>query len=481
MSLNKKIISLIIFGFIISSMISFLYLEKYDNYRLDNKTHIMIKNETLYHYEYGSTIANEVRKGKSFFLSGGEVFTKPLYQRIIAIYSLITNYELMIDIENEKKVKIGNKLLFFLFQSFIYYFSLYFFYKELIKHYPHNNCWYIIMFLIAEPTIIQYHSSFWTESIYLTLQIIITTLLLKRSISININLFIGILIGVLFLQRTSGLYYLFPVIIYIFFIFRKKFFKPVFFIIFGFSLMIGLLGLHNLKRAGVFYFIPTEAKYVMHYYFASNILAKKMNTSTSKVRKIEAFKGIDWLKTNNNIYINEEMLKARNINYSVLTVASLIDEEKDRIKFYNYISKRSRDILLDSPYLTINSIISNVAHFIIINPSFIFYDYDYEKIKNKATFFKSDTHKNLIPYRIAYSLIIYIICFFGLIYCVKKNDYKNLFLLIFSILFYLLIFGWYGKTRLFVPNLIFMSIFFGNGIVYLKQKKKKKKSHIKNN
>ena len=65
--------------------------------------------------------------------------------------------------------------------------------------------------------------------------------------------------------------------------------------------------------------------------------------------------------------------------------------------------------------------------------------------------------------------------FFGIISCYRK-DPKLCFLLIGSILYYYLISGWYGKTRLFVPNLIYLSIFFGHGIDYIQSFIKKFKN-----
>ena len=47
--------------------------------------------------------------------------------------------------------------------------------------------------------------------------------------------------------------------------------------------------------------------------------------------------------------------------------------------------------------------------------------------------------------------------------CFKKNP-KVTLLLLSSVLYYYVLLGWYGKTRLFVPNLIYISIFFGNGL-----------------
>jgi len=115
--------------------------------------------------------------------------------------------------------------------------------------------------------------------------------------------------------------------------------------------------------------------------------------------------------------------------------------------------------------ITLKKMINGSLHFSVLNPFFIYYDYEYFKHYSSddiGDFVYSTEHKKLIPIRIIYSLIIYVIVFFGLISCFKKNP-KLCFLLIGSIFYYYLICGWYGKTRLFVPCLIYMSVFFGFG------------------
>ena len=49
----------------------------------------------------------------------------------------------------------------------------------------------------------------------------------------------------------------------------------------------------------------------------------------------------------------------------------------------------------------------------------------------------------------------------------KQKNYQLLLLLLLSIFYYIILFGWYGVTRLYVPSLIYLSFFFGNGLVLL--------------
>ena len=137
------------------------------------------------------------------------------------------------------------------------------------------------------------------------------------------------------------------------------------------------------------------------------------------------------------------------------------------IKFYDYINKRQYEILLESPLITIKRTIMGLAHFSVLDPIFVYYYNDYRGYGKEPQFSSSQTHQKWIPYRIIYTLSIYFVCFFGLIYLFKQKNYQLLLLLVLSILYYTILLGWKGQTRLFVPNLIYLSFFFGNGMVLL--------------
>ena len=111
-------------------------------------------------------------------------------------------------------------------------------------------------------------------------------------------------------------------------------------------------------------------------------------------------------------------------------------------------------------------------HFIVLNPTHNYYYNEHRGLKGKPIY-KSKTHKKWIPYRIIYTLLIYFVCFFGLIYFFKQKNYQLLLLLLLSILYYIILFGWSGITRVYVPSLIYLSFFFGNGLVLLMNLPKK--------
>ena len=217
----KKIFVLIFLGWIFSIALSTYYIIKYDKYTDNGYTHVMLKDETLRIWNQGAKIVEDVKKGKNFFMSGDVIFSKPLPQRLVAIYSLLSGHEIIDEWEPNIKIRLGGKLPFLIIQSLVYYLALVYLVLKISKIFPIENCFYIVFFLAFEHTIFQYHSSFWTESFYFTLQILILSLLFNNSYKIYDNLFVGILVGILFLQRSVAIFYLMPIIIY--FIFSYNF------------------------------------------------------------------------------------------------------------------------------------------------------------------------------------------------------------------------------------------------------------------
>ncbi len=464
---NKKsflFIIIIFCSFFLSVLVSLFYVSNYDNYKKNGYEHQLIKDETFYHWRQGDKIAKDVKNGKNFFLAGDITFTKPLHQRIVALYSLITGYELTSKKNNDPryKVNLGGKLPFLIFQSLIYFCSLFYFAKKLIKIVSNRSFLFIILFLSLEPTLFQYHSSFWTESFYFSFLLIIFGLLLEKKKNFIHNLFIGLFVGLAFLQRSGAIFYIVPILICYSFLFRDKILRPFSGVVIGYGLIAILIGTYNFYKTDDFYIFPSEGKYSVHTYFSTDIIAKKFDLSFEEAKIYEVKKTIEWSKKNNiefNDKFNPEKVKSN------LELRSYFKSEKEKNKFFDYLNKRQYQILLDNPYLTLKKVLKNTIHFVVLNPTFNYFYNEYRG-KQEATdsFVKSDTHKKLIPYRIVYSLIIYFLSLLGLIYLFKRKNFYEISLIILSILYYIILFGWYGKTRLYVPSLIYLSIFFGIGL-----------------
>ena len=71
----KKILTIIFSGLIISIILNFYYIDKYDNYdaTLINKNqHLMIKSDPEKFWFRAHNLKTQLEQGKSFFETGGE-------------------------------------------------------------------------------------------------------------------------------------------------------------------------------------------------------------------------------------------------------------------------------------------------------------------------------------------------------------------------------------------------------------------------
>ncbi len=223
--INPKIIILI--SFIFSIIITNYNLNKYDNFFIvDGKQshHKMIKFDAYRYMSHGAEIKKDIEDGKSFFESGREHFTKYLPPRIAAAYYYILDINLFDNFQN-KKINLGIHLPYLVIQCFIYYFSLLYLYSIISKKFENKVCIGIVIFLALEPTIFQYHATFWTESIFFSIQLILIGLMLNNKLN-SFNFFtLGIFLSLLSLQKQVAYFYIGPILIYyLFFIEKKKIF-----------------------------------------------------------------------------------------------------------------------------------------------------------------------------------------------------------------------------------------------------------------
>ena len=77
-----------------------------------------------------------------------------------------------------------------------------------------NNFIITIIILLIEPTLNQYHYSFLSESIFFSLTIILLSQILKNSNSKITAFNIGLLVGIMYLQRSIAIFYFLPILFY---------------------------------------------------------------------------------------------------------------------------------------------------------------------------------------------------------------------------------------------------------------------------
>jgi hypothetical protein len=364
--------------------------------------------------------AAEVKKG--FSLSNPHPYEYRhhfLPPKILGFFGKITKIEFY-ENESEKIYSSGNKLMYFMFQTLIYFSSVIFLYFKLKKigtnRFVALTC---VFFLLLEPTINQYQSTILAETIFFALIIFIFAFLIDLSNNNYFYLFYGLLIGICFLQRSVALFLVFVPIIYIIVIYKKNSILKVLNLMITFSLILIILGFINFKRSQVFYFLPTQIIDTPYTYFVGQD-KKELEHIVNKFNldiKIESDK-IKFLKEQRKIAFEK------------------IKEDK-MIYFLLYIEKSIRSTLLNP--IEVNNV----------------------RIEGK-NYYKSDLHKKWIFYRILYSSLIYLIIILGFWYSIKnKLLIPNLFALIGLSIF--IASGWVGYTRYWVPSFLCLSMYFSYG------------------
>lgn len=459
--INKNVSSLIviIIGFSISFLISINNLNKYDKNIKDSEGkfyHQMIKYDAYRYHTHGEKIKNQLKKGTDFFETGREHYTKYLPPRLIAFYYYLFDYDLFN--ENKELINTGIHLPYLVFQSFLYYFAIFLLLITLSKTVDNKVSFFIISFLSLEPTIIQYHSSFWSESIFFSLQIIIISLILKNKFT-NYNFFlIGLFLALLSFQKEYSIFYIIPLLAY-FFTFRKdlKIINLISLFI-AFFLVQSILGYNNYKRSGSFYIMTADSKLNLHIDLVSKVMSKKFNMTGKQFAVFEGKTALKWINQNS---INLDKDKMEKLKFKTFTAYRNYISEQDRIEFDNFFRNRTIKYFLDYPIDFLKFIIKSSIHITLLNPFHIYSDNNF---RSGEIYYLTETHDKLVPYRIVYTFLVYLICTFGLYAIIKKKDFKIFLFLMISIIYFYGLVSWHGNTRYFMPVVIYLSFFFGYGV-----------------
>ena len=153
--------------FLISISNNFYQIKLFDKYEGSKKSpnkHLMINGDIGNFWNEANQIDKEIKEGKNYLETGGEYRRPYLPSRTFYLFSSL--FEKNLITESGKVFIGGEKVLILIFQSLFYYFMLFVLYRSILKKVPRLNSQIIILFLACEPTIFQYHSSFWSESIF---------------------------------------------------------------------------------------------------------------------------------------------------------------------------------------------------------------------------------------------------------------------------------------------------------------------------
>ena len=440
---NKTLITIFTLGIIFSILYSLFNLKYFDKNQDLNK-HLMIRGDLSLIWEESHEFKKDLIENHKIIGSGKEYTRTFLPSKILSIFYLIFDEKFYQDYE-KKIVSIGGKFKFLFFQIIFFYGSLLFFYNNLVKYYKDENLsLFTVAFLALDPNIIQWHSTFWTESIFFSLQLILLSLIIKERKSYTNFFVIGILLGITFLQKTVAIFLIF--FIFFFFIFdekEKKILKNL--ILFaGFILVLSFLTFDNYKKTGIPYIMPAQTK-TAHYHYIAKRIIKENEGNIEKLKKEEE----KWKIEN---HYNEDNFKS---NYEYL----------------NFRQDQAIQIMMGNKIKTIKIYFLNSLSHFILNPLQTYYWHKYNDQSNKnQEFHLSEEAKKYFYAKLLYSLIVYLIIALGL-FKIYRNKFKiNFHLLILGfVLYFIFMLGWVGNSRYFMPSLIFLSVFFGNGLMQLKK------------
>ena len=185
--------------------------------------------------------------------------------------------------DHKNNINIKNLNYFFYFQIFFYYLCVIAFYLKLNKINIKKSIINItVCFLIFEPTISQYNSTIFGETIFFSLLILIFAYLIDLPKK-NYNYFLlGLLFAILYLQRSVAMFLIVVPILILLFKFRYKSILKILYLLTPFLIVLLLLGSLNYKRSGIFYFLPTQTIDNLYNYFLPKVDAKIFNITSSE-------------------------------------------------------------------------------------------------------------------------------------------------------------------------------------------------------
>jgi hypothetical protein len=459
----------IFISFFLSIILTSYYLKNYDNYTGDygiahsdgdEFRHQMIKTDSYRYLSHGAEIKKDLEDGKNFFETGRIHFTKYLPARLAAAYYIFFDVNLFNNFE-EKKINLGVHFPYLLIQSLLYYLSVFFLYIIISKKIEKNICLPIIVFLCLEPTIVQYHGTFWSESLFFTLQIVVLTLILRDRFNSYNFFLIGLFISLLSLQRQTAYFFIIPILFYYLILMKKNDYYKLIFLVLGFFLIQSFVGYNNLVRDNKFYFLSGDAKTAVYFKLARQIMIRNNSLTHQEFLDIESKIALNWLQKNSIKFdLNKLDHTIEAAKFPFKSYRTSIINESDAVLFDNFYAAETVEILLNNPWAALKIISYNSIHSVLLNPFHIYSDHNF--VSGEDYYF-SEKHDKLVLVRVIYTILIYAVSLIGFFTLVREKKYHLLFILLISILYTYGMISWHGNTRYFVPVVIYLSFFFGFG------------------
>ena len=372
------IYSVIVLFFFLSLLYSKYNLINYDKYSYEpghKPYHQMIKTDSYRYMSQGADIKRDLDNGVNFFKTGPESYTKYLPSRIAAAYYYFFDLNLFNNFQ-EKRINIGIHFPYLVIQCLFYYFSLFFLSLSLTKIFNKKIVFFIITFLAIEPTIFQYHGTFWSETYFFSLQIILLALILNKNNNKFHFLFIGIFLAILSLQKQMAIFYVVPVVFFYYFTEKFNKIRKILIIIFGFFLIQLILGVNNYERSGKFYLLTADTKLDLHRDLVEIVMSKKSNISRKDFTINEGKVAFKWIK-DNSIPYNKSINYLPNQKLTYMDYRGYVLNESDRVNFDNFIRNRTFQFILENLYEFGLHVLQRSFHTLLLNPFHIYSDHNF--------------------------------------------------------------------------------------------------------
>ena len=460
MPLNKKniyfIYLIIILGFLYSCFVSFKYLKKYDvidDKKLINSYFFAKEGGTPTFWHEAHDIKTNIKK-KGYFKSGYKYEFEYLPSKLIFFYYKIINEDIKVYDDTHKKeiFKINNKKFgLIIFQNLIYYFSVLYLFLNVKKFVSNDLIFFIslILFICFEPTINQWNRVLYSETILFSIQLLIISILFNyKKTNHTKALILGALISLMYLQRSVSIFYIFIIFFYFAIFFRKKFLTDFLIIIFLYLFTHLFLGFHNLKKDGAFYSVPILQKEDLYGYFIPKIIKYNKDPLFTKNfvtrhDSLDNFVELNKLKSEQHIKIN------------------------DRLSIANDNMAKAFKLIYEYPIESFKEYLFSFAHFLLLKPNEIHFLFE-NNISYSNNFYLSEKFQKEKLYKFFYSILIYLISFFGLLFFIINKLFHSLFILICSILYFSIPVVWHTQSSYLGSILIYLSIFFSAGLLQIK-------------
>ena len=441
--------TLIIFiSIIYSAKIIQKNLNSYDNYSFyQNENHPMIKSSVENHWSEANRIIIDYKSGKKFLESGKLKEDEFLPQKILALYYLITNEDMM----KKNIIKADNgKFLYLLLKSFFYFVCVFILFIKIQKKYSSKITVTIISFLCLFPDIFQYQISFWNESYTLIFLLILSLYIIEFKKNIFKNFLFGIFAA---LPSLTGQEYLFYILIFIlYFIFIAFIYKlnPIKYILsffLGYIFVFSIVIFSNTSKISEQKVNTSGLKSALYIYVTPNILSLEENETIESIKDDMKKDALKWANKNKMTYYdnNELLLNFKNI--------------EDKEIYNNYLLKYSLKKIFKNFDSAITYYLKKTLHMAVLNPMFVSNFYDYSSVQE---YLKTENHRENIKFRILYTVLFIFLMLFGFFKSFYVYKPELIFLLSSLIIYNFIILGFLGNARYLAPTLIYMSFFVGS-------------------